>query len=429
MIGLDGFERRVGVERHPHAEPERRASVRSTRSCRRSRRARCSRPRRLGEVLEIPPRVGHHEMAVEEQRGVAPQRGHHRGSDGEVGHEVPVHDVDVEPVRRRRHLPHLFGQRPEVGGEDRGGDPQSARAPRVTRGRPLSGDRSLSRDGPLTGNGPSTGCAGTRRSRAHVRLTLRGVARGIARRTRVKSSGLSRVRYGVRSVPITHSTTSPVDDELVTVDLHAHDLLTRAELVEQVGIDLGRQDEAPAVGGRVIFQGVDEGSLVGHLLGQQVRRVPVVRGYLERQLPSRTEGRPHAGQQVEVIVHPLQRGVGEDEVEPAPEPRCDVAPGKDRPATSPWSAWARASIDATSRYPPSRRPACDCAAQRSGCRYRSPGRRPGPGARARTAPADRRRAAVVRHGIARTAQGSTPQSESRHRPMSSRCRDALQPTA
>ncbi len=50
----------------------------------------------------IVPRVGHHQVAVEEQTGVSAQRRHHRWADGEVGDEVTVHDVDVEPGPPRR---------------------------------------------------------------------------------------------------------------------------------------------------------------------------------------------------------------------------------------------------------------------------------------------------------------------------------------
>ena len=63
----------------------------------------------VGEVGEQHAGVVDHEVAVEEQVGVRAQRLHHRRADGEVGHEVAVHHVDVQevgdlarPARRRR---------------------------------------------------------------------------------------------------------------------------------------------------------------------------------------------------------------------------------------------------------------------------------------------------------------------------------------
>ena len=65
-----------------------------------------------------------------------------------VRDEVPVHDVDVQPVGRRGHLAHLLGQHAEVGREHRRRDAQVAdlagvalRVPAVrssTRPPPLS---------------------------------------------------------------------------------------------------------------------------------------------------------------------------------------------------------------------------------------------------------------------------------------------------
>ena len=95
---------------------------------------------RVGEGLEIAPGLRHHEVAVEEERRVTPQRGHDRWTDGEVGHEVPVHHVDVEPVGGRGHLADLLGQRSEIRRQDRGGDahePGRARIPCFVRTRRL----------------------------------------------------------------------------------------------------------------------------------------------------------------------------------------------------------------------------------------------------------------------------------------------------
>ena len=82
----------------------------------------------IGEVLQVPPGLGHHEVTVEEQRRVAPQRRHHGRPDGDIGDEVPVHHVDVEPVGGLRHLPHLLGQQAEVSRQHRRRDAQVTRA-------------------------------------------------------------------------------------------------------------------------------------------------------------------------------------------------------------------------------------------------------------------------------------------------------------
>ena len=60
-----------------------------------------------------------------------PERRDDRRTDGHVGHEVAVHDVDVEPVGRGGHLSHLFGQGAEVRGEERRRDAQVTGLPRV----------------------------------------------------------------------------------------------------------------------------------------------------------------------------------------------------------------------------------------------------------------------------------------------------------
>src|SRR5580698_5608147 len=90
--------------------------------------------------------------------------------------------------------------------------------------------------------------------------------------------------------------------ELVTVNLHAHDLILRAQLVEEIGVQLRREHETAAVFGHVPVERIDERGLVGHRLRQQVRRVAEVRGHLEGQLAIGAEGRAHARQEVEVVV-------------------------------------------------------------------------------------------------------------------------------
>ena len=96
----------------------------------------------VGEVLQVPAGLGHHEVAVEEERRVAPQRRHHGRPDRHVGDEVPVHHVDVEPVGGRRHLADLLGQQTEVRRQHRRCDAQVAGATGVPLRR---GCRSLQR--------------------------------------------------------------------------------------------------------------------------------------------------------------------------------------------------------------------------------------------------------------------------------------------
>src|SRR3546814_13958464 len=64
---------------------------------------------------------GDHQMHVEHPVGVRAQRLHDGGADRQVGHEMPVHDVDVNPVGAGvGDGADLFAQPREVGGpEDR----------------------------------------------------------------------------------------------------------------------------------------------------------------------------------------------------------------------------------------------------------------------------------------------------------------------
>ena len=60
-----------------------------------------------------------HQMDVERFLRVRAERLHHNGADGEVGHEVAVHHVDMDPVGAglvdRAHFIAEFG---EIGGKD-----------------------------------------------------------------------------------------------------------------------------------------------------------------------------------------------------------------------------------------------------------------------------------------------------------------------
>ncbi len=58
------------------------------------------------ERLEVVARVRHHQVAVEENAGVLSERFDDRRPDGEVGHEMGVHDVHMEPIGLRGNGSH-----------------------------------------------------------------------------------------------------------------------------------------------------------------------------------------------------------------------------------------------------------------------------------------------------------------------------------
>ena len=81
----------------------------------------------LGEGLEIGIAGRDHQMHVEQLLGVRPQRLHHVGTDADVGHEMAVHDVDMDPVGAGRiDGAHLLAELGEIGGQDRRRDEQRA---------------------------------------------------------------------------------------------------------------------------------------------------------------------------------------------------------------------------------------------------------------------------------------------------------------
>ena len=57
----------------------------------------------IREAREQDTGVVDHQMAVEEQVGARSQRRDDGRADREVGHEVPVHHVDVQEVSLRSH--------------------------------------------------------------------------------------------------------------------------------------------------------------------------------------------------------------------------------------------------------------------------------------------------------------------------------------
>ena len=83
---------------------------------------------RLGqEGFEIRIARRDHEMHVERLVGVPPQCPHHVGPDGDVGYEMPVHDVHMDPIGARFvDRAHFFAQLGEIGGQDGWGDGKRA---------------------------------------------------------------------------------------------------------------------------------------------------------------------------------------------------------------------------------------------------------------------------------------------------------------
>ena len=82
---------------------------------------------RLREYLDIRIDRRHHQMHVEGLFAMRPQRLHHRRADGYVGHKVPIHHIDMNPVGARRldslDLRPQFG---EVGGQYGGSNQNGA---------------------------------------------------------------------------------------------------------------------------------------------------------------------------------------------------------------------------------------------------------------------------------------------------------------
>ena len=65
----------------------------------------------------------HHQVGLERQRGVLAGRGDHVGAEGEVGHELAVHHVPLDPVDSGGFQGgDLLAQLGEVGGQHARGD-------------------------------------------------------------------------------------------------------------------------------------------------------------------------------------------------------------------------------------------------------------------------------------------------------------------
>ena len=81
----------------------------------------------FGEGFEIRIARRDHQVHVERLFGVRPDRFDDVRADGNVRHEMAVHDVDMDPVGAGGiDRAHLLAQFREIGGEDRWGDDERA---------------------------------------------------------------------------------------------------------------------------------------------------------------------------------------------------------------------------------------------------------------------------------------------------------------
>ena len=77
----------------------------------------------LGEGVEERIDRRDHQVDVERLLRVRPERLHHRRADREVGDEMAVHHVDMDPVGAGLvDRAHFLAEPGEIGGEDRRGD-------------------------------------------------------------------------------------------------------------------------------------------------------------------------------------------------------------------------------------------------------------------------------------------------------------------
>src|SRR5438552_5697614 len=81
----------------------------------------------LGESFEIAVDWRDHQMDVKGFPRHWPDRGHHHRAEADIGHEMPIHHVDMYPVGARLiDGAHLIAEPGEIGGEDRGRDTKRA---------------------------------------------------------------------------------------------------------------------------------------------------------------------------------------------------------------------------------------------------------------------------------------------------------------
>jgi hypothetical protein len=73
----------------------------------------------LGKLFEKKVRVRNHQVRLQRQAGDRPQRLYDHRAHRNVGHEVPIHDIHMDPVGPRLlRLFHLLTQTGKVSGED-----------------------------------------------------------------------------------------------------------------------------------------------------------------------------------------------------------------------------------------------------------------------------------------------------------------------
>jgi len=76
---------------------------------------------RFGEGPDVFVWILYHEMAIERQPGCFAQRFHDGRPDGQIGHKMTVHDVDVDCAGASSHCPfNLVRQMGKVGRKYRG---------------------------------------------------------------------------------------------------------------------------------------------------------------------------------------------------------------------------------------------------------------------------------------------------------------------
>ena len=82
------------------------------------------------KLSQQPARIGHHEVDVERQARMAAQGRDHRRANRQVGHEMAIHDVDVQDVGASGLAdPCCSSEVREVGGEQGRGELDHGRAP------------------------------------------------------------------------------------------------------------------------------------------------------------------------------------------------------------------------------------------------------------------------------------------------------------
>jgi hypothetical protein len=77
----------------------------------------------LGEIGNDAVHRLHHQVHVDHRFGVRAQRLAHQRADGQVGHVMVVHHVEMDPVGARGDdVAHFLAECGEVGGQNAGGD-------------------------------------------------------------------------------------------------------------------------------------------------------------------------------------------------------------------------------------------------------------------------------------------------------------------